>query len=388
MEFLSKRPRNLAKWRWLFLVGSLSFSLFLIFGSCEDPKDDWTTVPIDNNPNDTTVVPVDTVNNCWKFPIVTVRDQYYNQLFTRFGGGWTGSDGTLSIPLPDGSLLWIFGDTFLGTVNPNRSRPLSGLVNNTFAIQKGDELITLYGGTVLAPKAFVTPVEAGWWYWPGHGQVNGDTLEVIMYAMRSNGGTMWSFEYAAVDLLKFSLPDVTLISTERLVENPKVNWGTSVLAVGDYTYIYGARKSGANKLLAVARCPKGSLSQKWEYYTGANWSDDPAAVTGSFPKVSEQFTVFNRGNKFYLMTQNNALGKEIYLYSGDSPEGIFDGEKLLYCTPEAKGNVFTYNAFYHEALSTDDELCISYDVNSFDFQDVIKNADNYRPYFIRVKGWK
>ena len=52
-----------------------------------------------------------------------VPDRFYNDLFTRRNGGWTGGDGTRSVALPDGRILWLFGDTFLGTIRPERSRP-------------------------------------------------------------------------------------------------------------------------------------------------------------------------------------------------------------------------------------------------------------------------
>ncbi|MEE4608513.1 MAG: DUF5005 domain-containing protein, partial [Desulfobacteraceae bacterium] len=50
-------------------------------------------------------------------------DPFFNRLFARTGGGWTGGDGTLSVPLGDGRTLWLFGDSFLGKVNPDGSRP-------------------------------------------------------------------------------------------------------------------------------------------------------------------------------------------------------------------------------------------------------------------------
>ena len=50
-------------------------------------------------------------------------DPRFNRQFTRLGDGWTGADGTYSVALPDGRTVWMFGDTFLGRVNPDRSRP-------------------------------------------------------------------------------------------------------------------------------------------------------------------------------------------------------------------------------------------------------------------------
>ena len=52
-------------------------------------------------------------------------DQAYDDFFQRAGPGWTGGDGTYSVGLPDGRTAWSFGDTFLGTIAPDGSRPLT-----------------------------------------------------------------------------------------------------------------------------------------------------------------------------------------------------------------------------------------------------------------------
>jgi len=42
----------------------------------------------------------------------------------------------------------------------------------------------------------------------------------------------------------------------------------------------------------------------------------------------------------------------------------------------------------HPELSTNDELIISYNINSFDFWSLFDNADLYRPKFIKVENWQ
>jgi hypothetical protein len=37
-------------------------------------------------------------------------------------GPWTGGDSTASVPMSDGTTVWLFSDTMLGTVNPDGSR--------------------------------------------------------------------------------------------------------------------------------------------------------------------------------------------------------------------------------------------------------------------------
>ncbi|MBK8566787.1 MAG: DUF5005 domain-containing protein [Saprospiraceae bacterium] len=128
------------------------------FTACKDESDDFTSgnfYPIDPNeenpeePGDSTVV---VPSGCWEAPISVSLATDFNQLFTRYSG-WTGGDATYSIPLPDGRNLWLFGDSFIGTVNANRSRPGGGLLRNAFVVQDGDELTTLTGGSTAFIRA-------------------------------------------------------------------------------------------------------------------------------------------------------------------------------------------------------------------------------------------
>src|SRR5690349_10641905 len=83
------------------------------------------------------------------------------------GNHWTGADSTVSVPLPDGRVAWLFSDTFLGTVNADGSRPRdTPMVNNTLLIQDGTGITaTRTGGTAALPEALVKPSQAGEFYW-------------------------------------------------------------------------------------------------------------------------------------------------------------------------------------------------------------------------------
>lgn len=369
----------------------MTLAMVLGFSSCKDERDDFTSgnfYPIDPNPvgPDTTKDTVITGGQvCWQAPISVSKAADFNQLFTRYGGGWTGGDATYSIPLPDGRVLWLFGDSFMGTVKPDRSRPPSGFQRNAFVVQDGTNMTTLTGGS----SAYLVPAEAGWWYWPGHGYAHGDTLQVVMFGFKSTGGGAWDFAYASVDIATFHLPDFTLLSMTRKVTDPPTNYGACVLQDGEYTYLYGSEKVGFSKFLHVARVHGTDLNGAWEYYTGTSWSSDPAASARVFANVSDEFSVFKHNNRYYLLTQHHILGGEIYLYDSDSPAIGFDHKRTVYCTPQSQEpNLFTYNAFAHTQFSNNGELLVSYNVNSSVFNDLFANADNYRPFFVRVKGWE
>ena len=76
------------------------------------------------------------------------------------------------------------------------------------------------------------------------------------------------------------------------------------------------------------------------------------------------------------------------MFESDFPTGPWHSKKTVYCTPETGGDVFTYNSFVHPELSINDELIISYNINSFDFWSLFDNADLYRPKFIKVENWQ
>ena len=97
-------------------------------------------------------------------------DQAYDDFFQRSGPGWTGGDGTYSVSLPDGRTAWSFGDSFLGMVSPDGTRPSTArFVKNTIVLQSG---------SYLQPQA-ATAQMAPWWppaspttrYWPAGGSV-------------------------------------------------------------------------------------------------------------------------------------------------------------------------------------------------------------------------
>ncbi|MEP1892654.1 MAG: DUF5005 domain-containing protein, partial [Cyclobacteriaceae bacterium] len=283
--------------------------------------------------------------------------------------------------------LWLFGDSFIDQVKEDRSRTSFNLINNCLMVQNGDDFSTVHGGTDNVPKAFATPADGSSWYWPGHGRADEDTLYVFMHAFGTGGGGMWDFFRTGVDLLKVDPYTFETFSSTRLIDGDGISYGAHIMEVEDSVYIYGVLAEGANKHLFIARSDL-RFSQPWVYYSNNEWTDKSENATSIFTGVSEQFSVFHHNDKFYLLTQHPILGKQIYLYSGESPQGPWTNRKTIYCTPETGGNIFTYNAYAHTMFMDEGRLLVSYNINSFDIQDLILSADNYRPYFITIENWE
>jgi len=325
-------------------------------------------------------------STCWE-DVKTSKSCRWDQIYTRYENGWTGADATYSVLLPDGRVLWMFGDTFIGTVNEDRTRNQTKMVNNTFVLTSENEFITLFGGTRTNPKALIVPNETDDWYWPFDATIYNGELHMLLAHMQRVGEGMWGFAYKQVDLAIFSLPDLTLKSLTMKIPSPEISYGSTLMEDIDYTYIYGITTVGYNKYAHVARAPGGDLRAIWEFYNGSEWVSEPSTYR-IHDGVSDQFSVFKKNDKYYLLTHQIIFGKEIQLFESDFPMGPWHSKKIVYCTPETAGDVFTYNAFVHPELSINDELIISYNINSFDFWSLFDNADLYRPKFIKVENWQ
>ena len=333
------------------------------------------------------------------FPDV-VRDTFYNQFFVR-NSGWNGGDGAYSVLLPDGRILWTFGDTFIGEIDSGRVRSggKNKMVRNSAVIQEGEDYYGFYPlneGVGKASKTFVTYKDADeqeHWYWPLDATVNNNQLQMVLMHMKKTGEGMWGFVSESVDLALFSLPDMKLEKLISDVVTGENSYGSAICEDDDgFTYLYGSSREGLETRLHAARAPNGDLCRKWQFWNGTNWSAEPS----DYPvhqNVSSMFSIWKEGEKYYLFTQESNLGRKLLLYESDNPLGPFVNEKLLYIVPEehGAGELFSYNAIIHTELSKSGELVVSYSKNPHNFWDNFNkpgSADKYLPVFIRIKNWK
>lgn len=329
-----------------------------------------------------------TQTQCGATPATSALDPNgFTDAWKRSGPGWTGGDGARSVLLPDGRVLWAFGDTFLGSVRPDGSRAAdSPLVHNTIAIQDGDCLETHFGGTAAAPRDLVTPATSGHWFWSGDPIVDGRTVEIVMTEWALGPGGDW--QHVGDSLARFSLPDLELQSVVALPGPTDVMWGEHVLVDGAWTYVYGLRSADPfQRYLHVARVPTGQLGQpsSWRFWTGSGWSADPPDSTSILTGVADA-DVIPTGDGYVLLAQQQGYfpSLEIYAYRSSSPVGPWSAPDLLTTIPTPEAGVFTYGAMPHPEFTDGDSLLIGYSVNSFGAGAVYANAGEYRPRFLAI----
>jgi hypothetical protein len=315
-------------------------------------------------------------------------DARFNDRFTRFGDGWTGADGTYSVDLPDGRTVWIFGDTFLGRVNPDRSRSAdTPLIRNCFVIQQDGRMTTRYSGTADSPRALVATGAADEWYWPADGSVEGAALEVFFRRFRQTGPGPWQWKWEGTVTASFSLPQLTLESLAPLHPDNGVMYGSSILETPVHTYIYGTEDLPEGKYAHLARATAGQLKGPWEFYTGTGWSVDANSSGRILEGVANQYSVLLMDAHYLLFTMDNRtpFSSRLVAFRAPAPAGPWQGPVHVYTAPEAGGDVVAYNAFAHPQFTEGGRLLVSYNLNSVsDLTRPYADADTYRPRFIRV----
>jgi len=317
-----------------------------------------------------------------------------NELWNTYGdqgGHWTGGDRTASVRLPDGRTAWLFSDTFLGTVNPDHSRPANTpMPRNTLVVQNADGSLgaTLHGGTAQAPRSLIETDDAGTVLWVGDGIVEGGALKVLYNRYSPTGAGGLDVKLAGTSLATFSLPDLKLTDLRALPVSANVAWGSEIITDGGYTYIYGAETVTAGPRAAkVAR--SSSVGGTWEFWTGSEWSAQESAAQRIVTGVGTAFSVTKIGNEYALVTMdsNTAFSSTVVGYSAAAPTGPFTAPRTLYRAPEVNAGgkpIIVYDASIHTQYTSGSRITLSYNVNSLNPDDNLADAGIYRPRFVNV----
>jgi len=348
----------------------------------------------------------------------------WTALFYR-DSGWTGGDGTYSIPLNgyeyfqeagDRRTLIHFSDTFLGEVSPEGQRlPGTQLVNNSQSYLIGslpdeDQIEFLWGSGPGGDEAWIIPqtplTEEGQWCW----QMDGISLEdsVHIFLLRMESDPQASFAIAGVILASGVLDANGYVTNVQQRDMPveytdpddgsQIVFGQAILPQTErsgcpepdgYIYVYGPRSFSGGKALVAARVLEDSLSHAgaWTFWDGIGWSSDIADCQDIIYEISQEHSVIQTEAGEYILTfLRNGISGPVCIARANTAVGPFSQPEVIWTPPETEisANTFTYNAKAHPHLTPEDELLISYEVNTFSFSEHFQNADIYHPRFIRL----
>jgi hypothetical protein len=361
-------------------------------------------------------------------PAAPTPDARWSSLFCR-NEGWTGADGAASLALPNHRTLWLFGDSWIGPVTDNRHAPPSTLVNNAIAIQclPGDSKLhdpsaalppldfRWNSSNPAKPGAWATPTQPNEWFWPASGAIiakgpeNADRLLLFMSRLgrRDAGDSVWNFALRGTSLLIIANPQedparwhitqhtiTTLEADTTGAPAHDLMWGAAVMQDPDdptHLLVYGINsKQPLARTLLIARAPAAAIerAETWTYYTAPGWSSDAHRAKPIAPNMAPELSLHHSGqlNRYVMIYSEPPLGAGILARTANRPEGPWSEPTLLYTCPEPAQDTrnLVYSAKAHPELSADNELLISYCVNSTDFWHMASHADLYLPRFIRV----
>ncbi|AWE53282.1 DUF4185 domain-containing protein [Streptomyces nigra] len=346
--------------------------------------------------------------------------------FARYGDDptraddWTGGDGTHSVRLPDGRLVWLFSDTYLGQVHPPPNpfgesstwrEGAAPLVRNSAVVMRDGRLES----TLPAPL-FPDPAP-GQWRWPVAAHVEPRSpgapervLRVLLW-VRATGPSPWIYGVpVATEVATLSLPDLRVESVVRVADQQgvpdpsrRVLYGTTLVEEDGWTYVFGGddRRAASRPVSRayLARVPRGRLGEPgaWRYWDGSGWGGPgarprPVLGDGRRTGVGSAFSVARADGTYVLFTMaaGTAGLTTVTSYWACSPTGPWHGPGRSF-TPALPpgGGLAAYNPQTHPGLSGDGRLVLSYDVNWLDPADAAaqlnRDVARYRPRFVSLR---
>ncbi|GGY42378.1 hypothetical protein GCM10010384_56540 [Streptomyces djakartensis] len=344
--------------------------------------------------------------------------------FARYGDDasraddWTGGDGTHSVRLPDGRVLWLFSDTYLGRVygppnpagEPHAWRDVTTpLVRNSAVLMRDGRLRS----TLPAPL-FADPAP-NQWRWPVAARVEprspGSPEQVVRVLLwvRTAGQAPWVYgvptatEVATLSLPGLRVESVVKVLDQQLVPDPsrRVLFGTTLVEEDGWSYVFGGDDGQAASRPAshayVARVREGGLADPaaWQYWNGSAWAAGarprPVLGDGRRTGVGSAFSVVRDDGAYVLFTM--ATGTKglttVASYWACSPAGPWHGPAKEFSPPLPQGQVAAYNPQVHPVLSGEGRLVLSYDVNWLETTgaaaQLSRNVSLYRPRFVTLR---
>lgn len=333
-------------------------------------------------------------------------DDAMNARFRRTDG-WIGGDGINSVPLPDDSILWIFGDTLVGRIRDGKREDVS-MVNNTFARQRGwgpDAKIDLFLNRDAQgkPTSYFAPQKKPGYYWLWDGIVLGGKLYVFTTRMTSPG-TITAFDWKLMDqsllIIDNPLDDPARWKVQQLdfpfgifTDDFEALWGLEVIQVDGQVYIYGTtrQKAGDPRSLIAAQVAPQELTNfsRWRFRGQSDWTTDRRHAAPLATDVGTEGSItWLPGRQRYVYIYSPPLNPHIQMRTARTPLGPWSEPVAIYTCPEAAWDqrIFCYAGKARLVPGTTDELLISYATNSFDMlPHVTADARVYQPQFVRAR---
>jgi hypothetical protein len=277
---------------------------------------------------------------------------YQRTLDTR-GPMWENGDGATTIDVGDGRRIWLFGDTYIGPSDATTVLPGYQFARNALAVQQGGCMQFRAGGPdILHAIDYIPRPAPKEWYWPNAGVVDRDAGVIYVSAMHaatdSNGPDGFRWRLLDSELIALDYNSLVPLYARKMPSPYGLLWGTSILQVGNWIYIYA--RGGDKPRQYVARTTMAHLLDgHWEFWNGNAWSTSPTPGQMRFrsydggpdPGPLPAATVEQYGSGYLLSSKRcDMLCDDLSAWYSTSPSGPW------YAVNSATGRVLTTTTRY------------------------------------------
>jgi hypothetical protein len=289
--------------------------------------------------------------------------------------GWGGADNDKSVLLPDGSVAWIFNDTWTMVLTNWYSNIHGGgsLPRNSVVHQMGTNLYWMNNGTAT----FFVPTNAANLFWIGDSVVESNKVLVLLDEINATAITNVSIAVATL-----SLPSLALQSIVEVPSPGTANYGAFINGGDGYYYIY----NGAE----VARAAVGSLavSSAWTYWNGSAWVTN-CLESSPLPNLEGAWSLTQLGPGNFADIYMPGLDWTIMAQFAPSPMGPWSQPVPVYDTAYEWGEL-NYAPNICAGTASNGVYTIGYSDNDSPdgLAKVAADKSFYNPHFIRANLWQ
>lgn len=269
--------------------------------------------------------------------------------------GVLGMDGAYSLPIGNRQSLWIFGDTLLGTWQPNGGRVITGMPSSTGAIAPDHAWVSGYpraqfvGGATPSPLLVAAKPNAKRRLWPLDATMAGGKAWLYYVEIEPFGRGPLDFKVTGVGVAEGEgLPPKRFKTLPAFWPEGAPSYGTSVMNHQGWRYLYAGGDPSYVARQPLHRPDQGGIT----YWAGEDqWVSDwkkAEPLPGSGPEMSVRY---NRYLDAFVMIYVPPFGDSVVARFAKAPEGPWSAPKAIArCQPADGSGVMFYGAKQHAQL--------------------------------------
>lgn len=314
--------------------------------------------------------------------------------------GWLGGDGISSVPLADGRVLWLFGDSFIGKPGAG-DRKDAAMIDNSIAISAcagpAASLAYVWRKDGDKPAPFFKSNRPNEKYWPlaAVPADDGTSLVFLSRVKTVDPASPLGFEIVGTDVARLAPAETPpadwLLTIEPLYDGKDWIVGTGAARDGDDTLLLAAAQPPVQTghQMAVLRLTHAASAWSLEARDARQiWRPFPQNRPTNVLAAGSSEASLSRTKKGWRVvhSQGGLAQPHVMIRSAADPEGTWSAPQVIFQYPEMtiasprwRKGVFCYAAKAHPEFSKEGKLFVTYACNTTQQEQLLDDITIYRP---------